>query len=64
MGRCGWGVVRLVLRGVGRVREEGFSCCGEEVMNEGLECEGFVMERVTESIPMVKKGPVDGGGDG
>ena len=33
-------------------------------MNEGLECEGFVMERVTESIPMVKKGSVDGGGDG
>ena len=43
---------------------EGLSCCGEEVMNEGLECEGFVIERVTESIPMVKKNPVDGGGDG
>jgi hypothetical protein len=54
----------LVLRGVWRVREEGFSCCGEEVMHEGGECEGVVLERVTASIPMVKQGPVDGGGDG
>ena len=34
---------------------EVLSCCGEEVMNDGLERTGFVVERVIESVPMVFK---------